>query len=56
MVADLLTELLDLGGCRDSRDELLLGFLEFIGISNIEEQEVLIALGETEALNSCQST
>lgn len=56
MVADLLTELLDLGGRRDGRNELLQGFLEFIGISNVKEQEVLIALRETEALNSCQSS
>ena len=55
MVTDLLAKLLDLSSRRDGRDKLLQGLLECIGISDIEEQEVLVALGEAESLMSCQS-
>ena len=49
MIGYILTELLNLCCRRDSRYELLQALLEGIGVRNVEEQEVLVALGEAEA-------
>lgn len=52
--ANLLAGLLDLGGRRDSRNELLQTLLECRSVVDIEEDEVLIALRKTKALQSSQ--